>query len=295
MDETAESIRSVQFRRELRGYSLEDVDAFVARVADVVDGLRQRVAAAEQAAATRSTDDPDDSLRRTLVLAQRTADLAIKEAREEAAQLVTTAHTERDDVLSGVQQEAERRRGEAEGTLREDVARLARLRDALSADTEALEAWTTAERARVRALLTEQLATLDAGGPPPASKPVMQAPDDARDDLPEHQSQADVPSDEDREAPSSRILYDDSANDGGSRADRSEVDLEPRGGGAVAVLADEDRDEDPFLAELRLAVDDDEPLGPRDDVLAPALERVPDAFVNDDEVGRFGSRRRRRR
>jgi len=292
MDEISGSIRSVQFRRELRGYSLDDVDAFVARVADRVDQLLARAEAAERAATERPNDDPDDSLRRTLVLAQRTADLAIQEARQEAADLVAAATAERDAVLSGVQAESQRRREEAEGTLRGDVERLAELRGQLTADTEALEAWVAQERARVRSLLAEQLEVVDAGGPSPSPKPTFRAPedvpasmpDDARDDLPEHRSLDTTTPDE---PPEVRPMYDGD----------DEAETRVAGGLDDTPASPDDRDHDAFLAELRRAADDDEPLGPRDDVLASALtpDRVPDAFVDEDEVGRFGSRRRRRR
>ena len=74
--------------------------------------------------------------------------------------------------------------------------------------------------------------------------------------------------------------------------------------GEVEALASTDaegsEDEDPFLAELRRAVNDNEPLGPREDVATePADGDSDDGFDlfarGEDDPGRFGSRLRRRR
>src|SRR5687767_10435120 len=97
---TADSVKAVQFREKLRGYHPDDVDAFVAAVAVAVEQLEQRARVAESQAAelesrSTATNDAEDSLRRTLVLAQRTADLAIQEAREEAARVLAEVHEQR--------------------------------------------------------------------------------------------------------------------------------------------------------------------------------------------------------
>src|SRR5204863_436909 len=81
----------------------DDADAFVAAVATAVETLERRVADAEaklaEAQARRAdSDDADDSLRRTLVLAQRTADLAIQEAKDEAARVLADVTEQRESA-----------------------------------------------------------------------------------------------------------------------------------------------------------------------------------------------------
>jgi len=84
--------------------------------------------------------------------------------------------------------------------------------------------------------------------------------------------------DVDHEAPGLR----DSVDSGPPTAPVSVVDL----GGSTSEAPEED---DAFLAELRKAMADDEPLGPRDE---PAPSSLGDMFDDDDRRGwRFGKRR----
>ena len=97
-------------------------DAAEARLADVqheLDEARRRAGAAPEVSET------DETLRRTLVLAQRTADATIKEAKEEANR-----------VLSEAREEAARTRAEAEAEARRgaDAARV-------SAEAEVERCW----------------------------------------------------------------------------------------------------------------------------------------------------------
>src|ERR687894_392166 len=103
MDLTARVLHDAEFREAKRGgYNTQDVDEFLERLAVAIDRqdaqlreARQRVAAAEariaeaerraEEAELRSVSgggEADETLKRTLVLAQRTADAAIREAEE---------------------------------------------------------------------------------------------------------------------------------------------------------------------------------------------------------------------
>src|SRR5215213_3972846 len=97
MDVTPQLLKDVEFRSKVRGYDPDEVDDFLERVGvafaqmndrlrdarDQVEAAKAQAAAAE--ARARDNSDIDDTLRRTLVLAQRTADAAVKEAEEQAA------------------------------------------------------------------------------------------------------------------------------------------------------------------------------------------------------------------
>ena len=89
----------VKFRERMRGYDYEEVDDYVKtvkRVAtlakDQVAELQQRVAQLEsQAGNDDGAAEIRETLLRTLVLAQRTADSAVSEARSEAKSIVESA------------------------------------------------------------------------------------------------------------------------------------------------------------------------------------------------------------
>ncbi len=148
MDVSPETIRAVQFRERLRGYNQDEVDQFLERMAAGVEILQQRLRDANERAARAEQQaqqaDADDSLRRTLVLAQQTADLAIQEAREQAARTVEAA-----------QEQARRLSVEAKEQVEADVARLQAAREQLAQDVRALERYLEDERQRAHEALTE--------------------------------------------------------------------------------------------------------------------------------------------
>lgn len=270
-----EAISDVTFREKLRGYHPDDVDAFVARVAAVVDGLRAELAdthakltAAE--AHRQEAVDAEDSLRRTLVLAQRTADLAVKEAKEEAARLVAEAEAQRDALVSQAEADHAQRAIDSEAELRERLEQLVDARDHLEANVEALEQFLSAERDRLRRLLSAQLERLE-GELVSSQRPGLY----------------------DIELPDEVIA----ANSVPQPA-AIEIDVDALAAETAAATEEPDAEaaeNDAFLAELRRAVDDDEPLGPRDDPLPEADQRDLDIFQEAEELGRFGNRLRRRR
>jgi DivIVA domain-containing protein len=275
---TSESVKAVQFREKLRGYHPDDVDAFVAVVATAVADLERRATEAETRLTelqTRTADatDAEDSLRRTLVLAQRTADLAIQEAKDEAARVLAEATERRDAAERELVELRERLHDEVEAESRSHRERLLAERTALQADVEALEAHLIRERERLRIYFSDQLRRVEEGEPGVDAGPEMQA---------------------DIEAPprtDPAVSPDDAMGEDSIVADVP---------GEVEAAAEEvGTDDDPFLAELRRAVNDDQPLGPREDVAAADTDDDDDGFDlfarGDEEAGRFGSRLRRRR
>lgn len=167
---SAEQLRSLRFDEGLRGYDKRQVDKVITRVADLVEELQNRLSEAEgraAAAEARVVDraagpvsrqaspdaaELDETLRKTLILAQRTADAAVKEAREEAAQLRDDARAEADGVLADAKHRAEELGAEAE------AQRSTLLADARAEAARIIgEARTTCEEriARVEAELAE--------------------------------------------------------------------------------------------------------------------------------------------
>jgi len=276
-------IREIVFREKLRGYHPDDVDAFVAAVAETVETLERRVAdieaqLREAAARPAEASEIEESLKRTLVLAQRTADLAVKEAQQEAAALVAAAVESRDALHVEIEATRAAMHAQAEAEARDERERLEALRAALARDVAALDAHFARERERLRIYFNDQLRRLDEGEPGVALPPTFEAPM--------------------REAASV-----DGSDDDAPVAALPEEAVDVENGGTAAATADapdapeaRPEEEDAFLAELRRAVTDDAPLGPRDDPLPEPDDDAFDLFADaDDDQSRFGGRLRRRR
>ena len=138
MDVTPQLLHDVEFREAKRGgYNTQDVDEFLERLAvglerqeASVKEVRQRLEVAEARAAeaerralqaeqaASDTSASDETLKRTLVLAQRTADAAIREAEEQAARTLSSAQEQASQLLAEAQDVAERARAEAEDEVR---------------------------------------------------------------------------------------------------------------------------------------------------------------------------------
>jgi DivIVA domain-containing protein len=191
MDVSPRALRAVTFRVALRGYNVDDVDQFLERVAEGVAALQAKLddalSRAERADAERqAATGGEDAVQRTLVLAQRTADLAIKEAKEEAARLVADAR-----------QTAERLAEEAQRQLRADLERLEGSRKQLHADVLAMQQYVENERTRVRTMLAELVRKVDstarrpAPPPTPSTLDIPPAPDGDAYDI-ESDAEADI-------------------------------------------------------------------------------------------------------
>src|SRR3954451_15654593 len=105
MDLSPKTLREVEFREKLRGYHPEDVDQFLERVAAGIEALQdklrqttERAVHAEELA--NASGESDEALRRTLVLAQKTADAAIEEARAQAGEIVSTAEQHAGSIVA---------------------------------------------------------------------------------------------------------------------------------------------------------------------------------------------------
>ena len=90
---TVESLRDARFREGWRGYNPADVDAFIDQISTGVqslqDRIRELVARAERSE-SRTIGENDETVKRTLVLAQRAADLVVSEAKLVSERIVST-------------------------------------------------------------------------------------------------------------------------------------------------------------------------------------------------------------
>jgi DivIVA domain-containing protein len=179
---TPTDVANKQFRIAFRGYSLDEVDAFLDEVeTELTRLLRERsaapattseAAAPAAAAVAEPTAAPvapltgmegQESALRTLLLAQRTADAAIAEAQAEADELLATARGEAERTVSEARAEAssavQGARSEAESTLA--GARAEAERTVTAARTEAHQTLAAA-RDRAAKLEAETAAKVEA-------------------------------------------------------------------------------------------------------------------------------------
>src|SRR5579862_5782321 len=129
MEVSPKTLREVEFREKMRGYHPEDVDHFLEQVAAGIevlqDRLRQAVERAQRAeSAASESGGADDTLRKTLVLAQRTADLAVQEARDQAARILAGAEQQAQAILADAEERGRRTHEDAVAESRAELSAL---------------------------------------------------------------------------------------------------------------------------------------------------------------------------
>jgi len=164
MDLSAKVLREVEFRDRLRGYDTDEVDEFLEKVAVAVEELQEkmrqlafRAERAERSVSDRAADDDDDTIRRTLVLAQRTADLAVREAQEQAALLMDSARSESEKLLNEARENARQLSLDADRRHSDDIKRLERQRDSVRVELRELSELLESERKRLAGSLRDAL------------------------------------------------------------------------------------------------------------------------------------------
>ena len=290
MDVSPKTLREVEFREKMRGYHPEDVDQLLERVAAGIEVLQERhrqalerAQRAEQAAAEAGGND--EALRRTLVLAQRTADLAVQEAREQAARILSGAEQQAQAILGDAEERSKKLHEEALIEAKNELAKLESARQQLQTDVDNLTHWVEENRGHLRSVVEEALNRLDHAellGPPPLSRPL-------------ELSGIAMPSN------GSPVMRD------AGRETRERDPMPERQEGPPTLAwhpaeeeVEEDPDADPYFAELRRAVNETGPLGPRHDpdpAGAAGAEPPSDGFSDEDFLDgrRLGTRLRRRR
>jgi DivIVA domain-containing protein len=176
---TPEDVRNRRFKTSFRGYDEEEVDSFLdevevelTRLLSDNDGLRERAQSAPPQAQQPVSSEAEEMLRRTLLLAQRTADETVAAAQAEAERITSEARVR---AASTVQQ--------AETQAASAVGDLERRRQALEQHIEGLRAFEREYRTRLKAYLESQLRDLDGrtqpaeeAAPAPAVPPAAPPP-----------------------------------------------------------------------------------------------------------------------
>jgi cell division initiation protein len=179
MEVSPKTLREVEFREKMRGYHPEDVDQFLEQVAAAMEvmseRLRQAVERAQRAeSAAAESGGADDTLRKTLVLAQRTADMAVQEAREQASRILGSAEQQAQSILAEAEEQGRRTLEETISDCRAELGRLESSRDQAQQDVESLQRWVDEHKEHLRATLAEALSAVDRAGvlrPAPSARP----------------------------------------------------------------------------------------------------------------------------
>jgi cell division initiation protein len=352
MELTPQQLCDVEFSEQWRGYSRDQVDDFIERVAAAVADLQSRLRAMTERAVRaeqRALEgvEADGAARRTLVLAQRTADATVAEAKETAARLVAQAQEEARAIMLAAEATVEEAGATKPPRTNAEIAHLEVTRSRLHADVATLEAQLTDRRTRIKDLLDElqrrvddglgghiaQWPTFDEGrvltDPIDSTAPgvsAVSAVDLAAEPASLFVAQpAPAPAAEPDALADITTFYDEPAadpwppladHDAGAPSeppaeearDRQEDLAVPAPGYDLVRSSDHALDDDTFFAQLRGALDDEAPLGPRDHAHAPAgafrwgdesSTAGGDASTlydqEDSEGRRFGLRRRRQR
>lgn len=267
MDVTPHELRAVELREAFRGYKQDDVDQLLDRVAGTIERLQAQVQRlsdrlAEAESEAGASREADEMLRRTLLLAQRTADAAVAEAQERARRVLSESEAHAHSIVSGAEEEARRiaiaERHRVESELRD----LSNRRDVVLRDVEVLEQAARDHRRRLREFLEAEIARVDARVLPEVPQPEperepqpgseLEAGPDVVVDLEEP---AVVDDDEDAEVPEHVREHRETDILPERRRRWRLRDAEP----------EPDPADDDFFDELRQAVSDETPLGPRDD------------------------------
>ncbi len=195
-----DSLRTVEFRETLKGYHRDDVDEYLEKAAVEAEGLQEQLRqsgerlrqAAERisqletqleqqpVAAEVRTDAsvPDDTLQRTLLLAQKFVDETKADSEAQAARVVADAEAKARLLTEQAQTQASQLAAESEQRLREEIARLEDARGRLSHEVETMNRHLEGERSRLRSALSEILRWVDENVQPGTSaEPTRVAPE----------------------------------------------------------------------------------------------------------------------
>jgi DivIVA domain-containing protein len=169
MDVSPRELRDTDIREAFRGYHRDDVDELLERAAATIEGLSERVrqiteriSDAESSAGRNR--EAEETLQRTLILAQRTADAAVADARERAREMLDEAETKSRTLVTEAETSARRIADEEHRAHEEEVLELAARRETLVADIDALETFESEYRQRIRSTIQADLDSLGRAG-----------------------------------------------------------------------------------------------------------------------------------
>ncbi len=109
---TADDIRNVTFEKIMRGYRPEDVESFMETIADQVEALENEKKDLEEklyllAEKVEQYKAEEESIKTTLINAQRLGESIVSDARVKADNLIREATIKKNDIISSAHNEIE--------------------------------------------------------------------------------------------------------------------------------------------------------------------------------------------
>jgi DivIVA domain-containing protein len=190
-----DTLRTVEFRLGLKGYNVDEVDEYLDRAAQEAEGLQEHVrqlnerlrqaserisqlerekraapvvaeaseepAAVAAAPAANDTALSDETLQRTLLLAQKFVDQTKRESEAEAAAIIAQAEETARGSIAAAEATAAQMQAESNKKLRDEVTRLESTRTELATDVESMARHLESERNRLRGALSDILKWVD--------------------------------------------------------------------------------------------------------------------------------------
>lgn len=278
----------------------------------ILEEARSNAAAAEAAVedarqeATRLREDARNA-------ARQESDQTLNAARNEAEGIRSSARSEADSLVTNARNEASRFAEESQGQLRADISQLEEARNSLRGQAEALGGYIEEEVSKVRAALSQALSNLD------TEDGQSNLPETHDVSIPPQRFAEDAPA---AFAPSPPVSYTPEPAYVEPLSDTQPFDEEPEvapwestpvvaaqedlapwerpettDGGwqseqPAAQNNDDDSDVDPFLAELRRAVHDESPLGPRGEDSESDDTSINGLYSDDEDDKGFFRRKR---
>jgi DivIVA domain-containing protein len=207
MEMSPQQVRNASFKSSKRGFDPDEVQAFLRDVAESLEAAQnqstameararaavarlQEVSSARESAEPASAGDAE-TISRTLLLAQRTADTTVSEAKTEADRIVNAANEEAASTIDSTREMSARLLDEArsearaasEGELKaaqSEVEALLARRDFLESDVDQLEHFLVDQRDRLRQAASALLDISERvpGGLGDVRRPLLSASDD---------------------------------------------------------------------------------------------------------------------
>jgi DivIVA domain-containing protein len=201
-----DSLRTVEFRETLKGYHRDDVDEYLEKAAVEAEGLQEqlrqsgerlrqaaeRISQLEAAIDQQPAAQPsgpvvaDDSLQRTLLLAQKFVDETKADSEAQASKLLAEAEAKARMLTEQAQAQASQIANESEQRLRDEIHRLEDSRNRLSREVDGMSRHLESERNRLRTALGDILRWVDQNVNPatPQDAPMSEARDGSGDMAP---------------------------------------------------------------------------------------------------------------
>jgi len=196
MEMSPKAIAAVTFPVVRKGYDPEQVRSFLSQLSRGVEDLQNRALQAEAKARLAAAPAPApaaepapnmDSITKTLVMAQRTADATVADAREEAEgirkeaseraeSIIAEAKAQGAQMIAAAEQEALRTGEVTRSKVAAEVEALESRRTALSDDVDALSSHVTAQREQLAATVGILSQALEHPGLQDVPKPALSAP-----------------------------------------------------------------------------------------------------------------------